>query len=119
MPVITVCLLQTKTIIIIIKAKLETTWKTHVKQIFCSQNYSNIVLENNFSQYLNTSLKNTKQKTVTKHTLCFQCLSFLAESGLGYLFLEGKVLLKHMAVLGGKGARIQKSKPTQHFSFKT
>jgi hypothetical protein len=44
-------------------------WKTHAKQIFCSQNYSNTVLENNFSQHLNTSLKNTKQKTLTKHTL--------------------------------------------------
>jgi hypothetical protein len=54
-PVITVCLLQTKTIIIIIiiiikNTKLETTWKTHVKQIFCSQNYSNTILEDNFSQ---------------------------------------------------------------------
>jgi hypothetical protein len=43
-------------------------WKTHAKQIFCSQNYSNTVLETNFSQHLNTSLKNTKQKTLTKHT---------------------------------------------------
>jgi hypothetical protein len=46
------------------KTKLQTMWKTHAKQIFCSQNYSNTVLESNFSQHLNTSLKNTKQKTL-------------------------------------------------------
>ena len=37
-------------------------WKIHDKQIFSSQNYSNTVLESNFSQHLNTSLKNKNKK---------------------------------------------------------
>ena len=53
----------------IIKTLFQTKWKTLAKQIFGIEIYSNTVFENNFSIHLNTSLKNTEQKTATKHTL--------------------------------------------------
>ena len=55
-------------IIIINKNVTQKYIKTHAKQFFCSQNYPNTILENNFSIHLNISLKNTKQKKLTKHT---------------------------------------------------
>ena len=56
-------------IIIIIITLFQTKWKTLAKQTFGIQIYSNTVCESNFSIQLNTSLKNRKQKTATKHTL--------------------------------------------------